>query len=186
MVQVERQVCCVSLCVRTITFVWTDLWPGYLACSFILSSSKSNSKIKVVGQSLPLRDEKVQCLVTDEVDDWKVNVGKISYSAVQGKYGRRLDTVPMSARRDGGMHSTDLLYSCLSSALCQSGRCDLEWGLFTCNWTDSVYIYKNDQTNAAHPVLHHTHTGCSGENFSAKHRNLAHRREISWEIIDCE
>ena len=54
-VQVEQLVQC--LCVWTITFVLNDLWPKYLACWFILTLSRSASKVNVRGQSSWSHDE---------------------------------------------------------------------------------------------------------------------------------
>ena len=42
----------VCMCVRTITFELSDLWPRYLARWFILTRSRSNSKVKVTEQKL--------------------------------------------------------------------------------------------------------------------------------------
>jgi len=40
-----------SWCIQTITFEPSDLWPRYLACWFTLTWSKSDSQVKVIGQS---------------------------------------------------------------------------------------------------------------------------------------
>jgi len=108
----------VHLSVRAITFELHDHWPRYLTSWFNLALSMSDSKVRVLGQSSRSREEKFLFRLWMQSIDWIV--GKTSYGAVRKNAGA---DVSVTRRR-----YAEALDGCLSSSLCWSGRCELEWG----------------------------------------------------------
>jgi len=76
--RVERSVDCVCLCLRTITFQQNDLRPIYLVWWFILTICRSSSKVKDVGQSSRLQDEKMFPFTSrSESEIWDISDGAL-------------------------------------------------------------------------------------------------------------